>query len=162
MRVATDCGKRCRRELLPLFRTNDQTSSRYKRYTRFALTGHRSGLNIAPSGVDIRNAHASSLSDLSHSPNLFFNYINRRFLRRPADTTHMSAQTSDAQSRLVGKRARIQVPRNMRSARSLDGLTGTVISLHPLVPDWVKIRLDANPVTPHHEWSIPADRLELI
>jgi hypothetical protein len=54
---------------------------------------------------------------------------------------------------------RIRALKPEESARFLNGLTGTVIGVHPLVPDWVKLRLDPNPRTPYRERSIPADRL---
>jgi hypothetical protein len=41
----------------------------------------------------------------------------------------------------------------------LNGLTGTVIALHDIAPDWVIVRLDPNLVTPYREWAIPEDRL---
>lgn len=59
----------------------------------------------------------------------------------------------------IGKRVKIRAFKPEGSARLLDGLTGTVLAPHPLAEDWVKIRLDPNPVTPHEEWSVPKDRL---
>jgi hypothetical protein len=79
-----------------------------------------------------------------------------------SDTNTMSIRASETRLRLIGKRARIQVSRRQCSARALNGLTGTIIALHPLVLDWVKIQLDVNPITPHDEWSVPIEQLELI
>jgi hypothetical protein len=63
---------------------------------------------------------------------------------------------------LVGRRVVIQAAKQQGSARLLNGLTGTVIAPHPLTPNWVKMQLDPNPVTPHQEWTIPVDRLVLL
>jgi hypothetical protein len=60
---------------------------------------------------------------------------------------------------LIGKKVRIRAIKQHGSARLLDGLTGTVVAAHPEVPDWVKVHLDPNVVTPYREWSIPEDRL---
>jgi hypothetical protein len=54
---------------------------------------------------------------------------------------------------------RIRAIKQHGSARLLNGLTGTVVAAHPEVPDWVKVHLDPNSVTPYREWSIPEDRL---
>lgn len=40
-----------------------------------------------------------------------------------------------------------QAVKYIGSARLLHGLTGTVIANHPIVDDWVKVRLDENTVT---------------
>ena len=88
--------------------------------------------------------------------------MDRRFPTSVSDPITMSIRASETGSRLIGKRARIQLPRHQCSARDLNGLTGTIIALHPLVLDWVKIQLDVNPVTPHEEWPIPIEQLELI
>lgn len=56
---------------------------------------------------------------------------------------------------------RIRAIKQHGSARLLNGLTGTVVAGHPEVPDWVKVHLDPNSVTPYREWSIPEDRLIL-
>lgn len=60
---------------------------------------------------------------------------------------------------LIGKRVRIEAEKPIGSARLLHGLTGTVIASHPIASDWVKIRLDANAVTPHQVWSVTISRL---
>jgi hypothetical protein len=49
----------------------------------------------------------------------------------------------------------------MGSARLLNGLTGEVLCSHALAHGWYKVRLDQNEVTPHEDWPIPGDRLEL-
>jgi hypothetical protein len=58
-----------------------------------------------------------------------------------------------------GDRVRISAISNMGSARLLHGLTGEVVGLHPLARGWYKIRLDANKISPHSEWTAPAERL---
>jgi len=63
---------------------------------------------------------------------------------------------------LIGARVRIQAVKEIGSARLLHGLTGTVIGLHPIAEDWVKVQLDANGVTPHRVWSVPLDRLVMV
>jgi hypothetical protein len=62
---------------------------------------------------------------------------------------------------LIGKKVRIRAAKQYGSAILLNGLMGTVVSLHPVVPDWVKVRLDHNAITPYQEWSVPADGLIL-
>jgi hypothetical protein len=62
---------------------------------------------------------------------------------------------------LIGKKVIIRAQKQCGSARLLNGLTGTVIALHPIAPFWVKVHLDVNLVSPHREWSIPEDRLVL-
>jgi len=59
----------------------------------------------------------------------------------------------------VGQKVRIRAIKWVGSARVLNGLTGTVVGTHPIAPDWIRIRLDPNSVTPKLDWSIPADRL---
>lgn len=63
---------------------------------------------------------------------------------------------------LVGKRVQICAVKEFGSARLLNGLTGTVIGLHPIAFGWVKLELDPNSVTPHHRWSVAVDRLVII
>jgi hypothetical protein len=65
----------------------------------------------------------------------------------------------DDRDDLVGKRVRIRAIKETGSARVLNGLTGTVTALHPVMSKWYKIDLDPNSVSRHREWSIPADRL---
>lgn len=60
---------------------------------------------------------------------------------------------------LIGKRVVIQAFKPYGSARFLNGLKGTVLRTHHIAADWVIVRLDPNPVTPHVEWPIPIDRL---
>ena len=60
---------------------------------------------------------------------------------------------------LVGKRVRISAARTLGTARLLNGLTGIVISTHPIAQNWFKLLLDPNDVTPHAVWSIARDRL---
>lgn len=60
---------------------------------------------------------------------------------------------------LIGKRVKIHAIKQQGSVRLLDGLTGTLVGPHAIASDWVTVRLDPNPVTPHQEWSIPEDRL---
>jgi hypothetical protein len=63
---------------------------------------------------------------------------------------------------LVGKRVQIQAVKELGSARFLNGLTGTVVAIHPIASGWVKLDLDENTRTPHRDWSVAADRLILI
>jgi hypothetical protein len=58
-----------------------------------------------------------------------------------------------------GDRVRIRALKDVGSARLLHGLTGEVVGPHPIAIGWVKVRLDANPISPHREWSVAADRL---
>ena len=58
-----------------------------------------------------------------------------------------------------GDRIRIRAVRDVGSARLLHGLAGEVVGPHPLAPNWYKIRLDPNDISPHPEWSAPLDRL---
>ena len=62
---------------------------------------------------------------------------------------------------LIGKRVQIRAIKMQGSARRLNGLTGTVIGLHPLVPGWLQLELEPNNITPHQLWTIPFDRLVL-
>src|SRR5579875_3227997 len=62
---------------------------------------------------------------------------------------------------LTGKRIQIRTLKWDDSVRILDGLAGVVVAMHPIASEWVKIRLDPNPVTADLEWSIPANRLLL-
>jgi hypothetical protein len=62
---------------------------------------------------------------------------------------------------IIGRKLIIRAQKQYGSARLLNGLTGTVIALHPIAPFWVKVHLDVNLVTPHREWSVPDDRLML-
>jgi hypothetical protein len=61
---------------------------------------------------------------------------------------------------LPGDRVRIAAVREIGSARLLNGLTAEIVGPHPLVQGWYKIRVDENNITPHADWSAPADRLE--
>lgn len=63
---------------------------------------------------------------------------------------------------LVGKRVQIRAVKQIGSARLLDGLTGTVVAVHPIASGWVKLDLDENSRTPHRDWSVAADRLVLV
>ncbi len=63
---------------------------------------------------------------------------------------------------LIGKRVRIRAVKALGSARLLDGLTGTVVAVHPIASGWVKLDLDENDRTPHRDWSVAADRLVVI
>jgi hypothetical protein len=58
-----------------------------------------------------------------------------------------------------GDRIRIRSLKDVGSARLLDGISGQVIGPHPIAHNWYKIRLDANYISPHPEWSAPYDRL---
>lgn len=58
-----------------------------------------------------------------------------------------------------GDRVRISAVREVGSARLLDGLLADILEAHPLESGWYKIRLDNNEITPHLDWSAPADRL---
>jgi len=60
---------------------------------------------------------------------------------------------------LVGKKVKIRAMKHFGSVRVLNGLTGTVVAPHPIMPRWVKVHLDPNPVTPHKEWPVPQNRL---
>ena len=60
---------------------------------------------------------------------------------------------------IIGKRVRIRAVKAFGSARLLDGLTGTVVALHPIASGWVKLDLDENSRTPHRSWSVAIDRL---
>ncbi len=64
-----------------------------------------------------------------------------------------------ARTHSPGDRVRILAVREIGSARLLHGLTGRVICPHALVHGWYKVELDPNTVTPHADWSVPADRL---
>jgi hypothetical protein len=55
---------------------------------------------------------------------------------------------------------RISALRDIGSARLLNGLLAEVVEPHPLVKGWYKIRLYENQVTPHPDWSAPADGLK--
>lgn len=68
---------------------------------------------------------------------------------------HSSKDVQD----LVGKRVRIRAIKEFGSARLLNGLTGTVVAMHPVAAGWVKINLDINPITPYQDWSVAIDRL---
>lgn len=61
-----------------------------------------------------------------------------------------------------GDRVLISAVREIGSARLLNGLTGEVVGPHPVANGWYKIRLDTNAITPHTDWSAPADRLTLL
>lgn len=63
---------------------------------------------------------------------------------------------------IIGRRVRIRAVKAVGSARLLDGLTGTVIALHPIASGWVKLDLDENPHTPYRDWSVAVDRLVLV
>jgi len=63
---------------------------------------------------------------------------------------------------IVGKRVQIRAVKALGSARLLDGLTGTVVALHPIASGWVKLNLDENSRTPHRDWSVAVDRLVLV
>ena len=58
-----------------------------------------------------------------------------------------------------GDRVRISAVKEVGSARLLHGLLADVLGAHPLAEGWYKIRLDKNEITPHLDWSAPADRL---
>jgi hypothetical protein len=61
---------------------------------------------------------------------------------------------------LPGDRVRISAVREVGSARLLNGLLAEVVGPHPFARGWFKIRLDQNDITPHTDWSAPADRLK--
>src|SRR3954467_11526748 len=63
---------------------------------------------------------------------------------------------------LVGRRVQIRAVKAYGSAHLLNGLTGTVVEIHPIASGWVKIELDPNSRTPHRDWSVAADRLVLL
>lgn len=63
---------------------------------------------------------------------------------------------------MVGKRVRICAVKAFGSARLLDGLTGTVVAIHPIASGWVKLELDENSRSPHRDWSVAVDRLVLV
>jgi hypothetical protein len=58
-----------------------------------------------------------------------------------------------------GDRVLIVAVTDMGSERLLNGLTAEIVCPHALASNWYKILLDPNVVTPHSEWSVPADRL---
>lgn len=62
----------------------------------------------------------------------------------------------------IGTRVRVEAEKQIGSAYLLRGLTGEVIGPHPIASDWVKVRLDPNPITPHEEWSMPLERLVIL
>jgi hypothetical protein len=59
-------------------------------------------------------------------------------------------------------RVQIRAIKEQGSARLLNGLTGTVIGLHPIAFGWVKLDLDPNSITPHRQWSVAIDRLVVV
>jgi hypothetical protein len=61
----------------------------------------------------------------------------------------------------IGKKVRIRAFEKLGSGCLLNGLTATVVAHHPIAPDWLKIELDPNGITPQRDWSIPADRVVL-
>jgi hypothetical protein len=63
---------------------------------------------------------------------------------------------------LIGKRVQIRAVKAYGSARLLNGLTGTVVAVHPIARGWVKLDLDQNSRTPHRDWSVAVDRLVLV
>jgi hypothetical protein len=70
-----------------------------------------------------------------------------------------SSPTNVSTSFQPGDRVRIRALRDTGSARLLDGLSGEVVGPHPIARNWYKIRLDANHISPHSEWTAPFDRL---
>jgi hypothetical protein len=58
-----------------------------------------------------------------------------------------------------GERVIIRAIKNEGSARILDGLTAVIVGPHPITPNWFRIQLDPNPITPHRDWTIPASGL---
>ncbi|MFL6415035.1 MAG: hypothetical protein ACJ74Y_05130 [Bryobacteraceae bacterium] len=83
-------------------------------------------------------------------------------LKDPFCGVPIASNAPAACEELIGKRVQIRAVKALGSARLLDGLTGTVVALHPIATGWVKLDLDENSRTPHRDWSVAADRLVLV
>jgi hypothetical protein len=86
-------------------------------------------------------------------------YLVRRSRLKVELAVDHASNTSYRARSLVGKRVRVRAFKEHGSARLLDGLTGIVTAVHEIAADWVKLKLDPNPITPCEEWSLPEDRL---
>jgi hypothetical protein len=60
---------------------------------------------------------------------------------------------------VVGKRVQIVSSQHDQSTKFLNGLSAMVVGVHPIANTWLKLKLDANPVTPQLDWALPANRL---
>ena len=63
------------------------------------------------------------------------------------------------EQQLVGKLVQIVPSQHDQSTKFLNGLSAMVVGVHPIANSWLKLRLDANPITPQLEWTLPTDRL---